>query len=89
MTVQQDGAARWGADRVRGLVLPASAGLVPAALLLGAPAPGEAFGVCRPGVLPRGAGCPALVLVEVLQAVLEDRCLVARAMELVAADRSR
>jgi hypothetical protein len=68
-----------GHRQVRGLVLPASAGFVPSALLLGPPAPSEALGVCRP-VCFRGAGRAALVLVEVFQAVLEDSRLVSRAV---------
>ena len=58
-------------DSMRGLVLPASAGLVPSALLLCSPAPGEALGVGWAGVPPRGAVEARAVAVQVAQAVPE------------------
>lgn len=64
------------------LAFPTPAGLVLPALLFGPAAPGEVFGVCRPSVLPRRARRAASVPVGVLQPVLEDRRLVARAVEL-------
>ena len=59
-------------DSMRGLVLPASAGLVPAALLLSPPALGEALGVGWRGMSPGGAVRTRAVVVKVAQAVPEE-----------------